>query len=89
MAPAVYLLLSLLFFPTVILADPFHIPVVRRRQANTARDWHQEANRLRARYGYATLPSPRSHPSNRRTVSGIPVLDQVNIVIVFFYIDSS
>ena len=83
MAPAVYFALVLLFFPTVILAEPLHIAVARRRPAT--RNWNQEANKLRKRYGYATIPS-KSHRSNRRgTVADIPVLDQVDIVIILFF----
>lgn len=86
--PAVYLALVLLFFSTVILAEPLHVPVSRRRHIEK-RNWNQEANRLRRRYGYLTGPSPQSFRSNKRAVAGIPILDQVNIVIVLFYINSS
>lgn len=84
MAPPVYLALVLLFFPTVIFAEPLHVPIARRRQIAT-RDWNQEANRLRKRYGYRQATSPPSHRSNRRGVADIPVFDQVDIVIVLFY----
>jgi cathepsin D len=72
MAPAIYFALVLLFIPTVILAEPVHIPIARRRPIKS-RDWNQEANNLRKRYGYPTSLSPFS---SRRAVSGIPVLDQ-------------
>jgi hypothetical protein len=85
MTPAIYLALVLLFIPNVILAEPLHIPVARRRQIKS-RDWNQEANKLRKRYGY---PIARSPFPSRRTVNEVPVLDQVDIVIVLFYTNSS
>jgi hypothetical protein len=83
MAPAVHLALALLIIPTVILADPLHIPIAHRQIKS--RDWNDEANKLRKRYGYSSVVRPRR---NRREVSGISVLDlpdsdEVNIFIVF------
>lgn len=85
MAPAIYFALILLFIPTVIIAEPVHMPIARRRPIKS-RDWNLEANRLRKRYGY---PSINSRLAGRGAVSGIPVLDQVHIVNVMFYIISS
>jgi hypothetical protein len=81
MAPAVHLALALLFFPALILSEPLHVPLTRRRQTKLI-NWTDEANRLRIRYGYPTATS-HSRRSNRRAVAGIPVFDQVDIVIVF------
>ena len=81
MAPAVYLALVLLFFPTVILAELLHVPVTRRQIKS--RDWNFEANRLRKRYGYPAS-IPLNHRTNSRAVVGIDVLDQVDTVIVLF-----
>lgn len=67
--------LALLFCPTIILADPLHVPI--RRRSPTKRDWKREANNIRAKYGYK--PSSPVHRSNRRgtgSVAGIPLLDQ-------------
>ena len=81
MAPlaVVHLALALLFFPTYILSEPLHVPLTRRRQTKLI-NWTDEANKIRLRYGY---PTATSHRSNSRAVVGIPVLDQVDIVIVF------
>jgi cathepsin D len=86
MAP-VYLALALLFFPTAIFSEPLHVPL-RRRQTLLKRDLNQEANKLRVKYGYQPVFS-LSHRSNRRAVAGIPLLDQVDIVIVSSYSNSS
>ena len=84
MAPAVRLALALalLFFPTVILSEPLHLPLTRRRQTKLI-NWTDEANKLRIRYGYPTATSPQSHRSSRHVVVGIPVLDQVDICYYF------
>ena len=81
MAPAVHLALALLLFPAFILSEPLHVPLARRQTRLI--NWTDEANKLRIRYGYPMAPSPLSHRSNRRAVAGVPVLDQVGIVIVF------
>ena len=85
MAPAVHLALALLLFSTVILAEPLHIPLTRRRQTRLI-NWTDEANKLRIKYGYPTASSSQSHRSNRRALAGIPVLDQVDIVYCFVFL---
>ena len=87
MAPALHLALALLFFPTVILSDSLHVPLTHRRQTKSIRDWADEANRLRRRYGYPTATPQSRHP-NSRAIAGIPMLDQVDIVIVIVHINS-
>lgn len=89
MAPTVFLVLLFLFLPNVILAESLHIPVARRRNIypKDSEYWARIADGLRIRYGYA--PSPPIHRSNRRAVGEIGVLDQVDIDIVLFYINSS
>ena len=79
MAPSFHLVLALLFFPTLILSELLHVPLIRRHPTNL--NLFDEANKIRKRYGYSTATS-RTHRSNRRAVAGIPILDQVNIVIV-------
>ena len=80
MAPAVHLVLALLFFPTLILSESLHVPLTRRHR--TKLNSFDEANKIRRRYGYPIATS-QSHRSNRRAVAGIPMNDQVDIVIVF------
>ena len=87
MAPGVHLTLTLalLFFPSLILSESLHVPLGHRRQTKLSGNWGDEANKIRRRYGYQTVPS-QSRRSNRRASSvGIPILDQVGIVIVFFF----
>ena len=83
MAPAIHLSLAFFFLPTLILSEPLHVSLTHRRQTKLIRDWACEANKIRKRYGYPTTTSP-SRRSNRRTAvtEGIPILDQVDIVIV-------
>ena len=88
MAPALHLALALLFFPTVILSDSLHLPLTLRRQTKSIRNWADEANRLRRRYGYPTATS-QSRRSNSREIAGIPILDQVDIVIVIDIVSST
>lgn len=80
MAPGVHLVLALLLLPTLILSEPIHVPITYRRRTKLTRDWTHEANIIRKRYGYQLATSRRS---KIRAVAGIPILDQVNIVIVF------
>ena len=82
MAPAIHLALALLFFPTLILSEPLHVPLARRRQTKLI-NWTDEANKIRTRYGYPPASSRSHHRSNSRAIAGIPVLDQVDIIIVF------
>jgi hypothetical protein len=84
MAPAIHLALALLLFPTLILSEPLHVPLTRRRQTKLT-NWTDQANKIRYRYGYP-LATSQSRRSNRRASAGIPVLDQVHIVIVFYFI---
>ena len=83
MAPTVHLALALLFFPTLILSEPLHVPLTHRRQTGLI-NWTDKANQIRIKYGYPTATS--QSPSNRRAVAGIPLLDQVGIVY-FFVLD--
>jgi hypothetical protein len=82
MAPAARLAFALLYFPTLILSEPVHVTLTHRRHSKSIRTWTDEANKLRRRYGYPIATS-QSRRSNRRAVVGIPMLDQVDIVIVF------
>ena len=86
MAPPVHLALALLFFPTLILSEPFHLPLTRRRHTELI-NWTDKANQIRIKYGYATA----SRRSSRRSVAGVPILDQVDIVffLFLFYFNSS
>ena len=87
MTPAVHLALILLFFPTLILSDsPFHVPLTHRRPTKSVRNWADEANRLRRRYGYNTTQSRRSYS---RAIQGIPILDQVDIDIDIVIVSST
>ena len=80
MAPAI-LALALLLFPAVILSEPLHVSLTRRRQTKLI-NWTDEANKLRLRYGYSIqVATSQSRRSNRRATAGIPVLDQVHIVV--------
>ena len=85
MTPAVHLALIFLFFPTLILSDSLHVPLTHRRQTKV-RNWADEANKIRRRYGYNTAQSRRS---NSRAIQGIPILDQVGIVIVIVIVSST
>jgi hypothetical protein len=86
MAPAIYFALVLLFVPTVILAEPVHIPIARRRPVKS-KNWNREANSIRKRYGYSTTIAPLS---GRQAAAQIPVLDQVHIFFIdMIYIISS
>lgn len=91
MPPALYLALLLLLFPSVILSEPVHVPLTRRRQ-NTANEffWHDAANNLRSKYGYPVVTS-QTRRSNRRAVGGVGILDQVDlqVVIVLSHFNSS
>ena len=89
MVPAVHLALALFFFPTLILSEPLHVPLTHRRHTKLIRDWTDEANNIRKRYGYPIATS-QSRRSSRREVAGIPLFDQVDIqvVIVFRFIST-
>lgn len=84
MAPALHLALAFLLFPTLILSEPLHVSLTHRRQTRSIGNWADEANKLRKRYGYATAPSHRRR-SSRRAAADIPILDQVDIVIVLCF----
>lgn len=84
MPPATYLVLVLLFSPAVILAEPFHVPLSRRHSLKVE-NLANAANNLRIKYGYQT-PTPQRRAA---AAAGIGLLDQVDIVIVLFYINSS
>ena len=79
MPPAVYLALLLLFFPTVILAEPIHVPITLLRRSALI-DWNAVADKLRIRYNY----SPISSLSKKRAVSGQQVFDQVEHYYYYF-----
>jgi hypothetical protein len=86
MQPAAYLALVLLFFPTVILAEPIHVPITRRHPTpRNSAGWGRVANNVRSKYGIPT----QTPLSIRRAVGAIAMDDQVDIVIVLFYINSS
>lgn len=81
MPPAVYFALLLLFSPTVILAEPVHVPLTRRLPSpGSERPWHDIANNLRSKYGYQTV-SPRTRRSSKRTVGGVAMIDQVDLQV--------
>lgn len=91
MPPAVYFALLLLFSPTVILAEPVHVPLTRRLPSpGSQRPWHDIANNLRSKYGYPVVTS-QTRRSNRRAVGGVGILDQVDlqVVIVLSHFNSS
>ena len=82
-----YLALALLFLPSIILADPLHIPLSRRHQQS--RDYNAIAERMRTKYSRSL--NSYQHRSNRRaTVNGISIFDQVNQLSLLpsFYINS-
>ena len=84
MAPAIRLALALLFFPALILSEPFHVPLSRRRQTKLM-NWAHEANKLRHKYGYSTPLAPSQiYRSNRRATADIPMLDLVHIFLCYF-----
>ena len=84
MAPGVHLVLALLLLlPTPILSEPLHVPITYRRHTKLIRDWTNEANNIRKRYGYP-IATPKRR-SNRRAAAGIPILDQVDIIVFDFY----
>ena len=81
MPPAVYFALLLLFSPTVILAEPVHVPLTRRLPSpGSQRPWHDIANNLRSKYGYQTV-SPHTRRSSKRTVGGVAMIDQVDLQV--------
>jgi len=63
------------FFPTLILSESLHVPLTYRRQTKSIRNWADEANKLRRRYGYSMATS-ESRRSSSRAIVGIPTLDQ-------------
>ena len=94
MAPALHLALALLFSPTLILSDSLHVPLTHRRQTKLTvigltKQTRLNKRRLRRRYDYPTASATsESRCSNSREIAGIPMLDQVDIVIdsdIFFY----
>ena len=85
MAPAIRLALTLLLFPALILSEPLHVPLSRRRQTKVM-NWAHEANNLRHKYGYLIPPS-QIYRSNRRATADIPMLDQVHIFLCYFVLN--
>jgi cathepsin D len=80
---AIRLVLALLLFPTIILAEPvnirreaIHIPISRRslQTSNGKLDVNAEAKRLRAKYRRPNSDSGAQ--SNKRSVAGLSILDQ-------------
>jgi len=53
-------------------AEPFHIPLVKKRDPFPARDWGVAADALRTKYGI-----PNSSPSKRQNTAAVPVINQV------------
>ena len=88
MAPAV-LALVLFFLPTLILSETLHVPLTHRRQTKSIRDWADEANKLRKRYGYSSATSQSRRSNRRDAVADIPLLfDQVDIFYCFCFIST-
>ena len=88
MAPAIRLALALLLVPALILSEPLHVPLSRRRRTHSM-NWVHEANRMRLKYGYS-IPTSQSHRSNRRaTADNIPIFDEVHIFIYLFCFKST
>ena len=84
MAPAIRLALALLLFPALILSEPLHVPLSRRRQTKLM-NWAHEANKLRHKYGYLIPLAPSQiYVSNRRATADIPMLDLVHIFLCYF-----
>ena len=89
MAPAIRLALALLLLPALILSEPLHVPLSRRRQTKAmTRNWAHEANKLRQKYGYAIIHS-QTYRSNRRATadSDIPIFDQVHIFLCYYVLN--
>ena len=89
MAPAIYLALFLLFFPTVILAETRRVTVPLTRWRKEGWNHTLAANNIRQRYGHGPT-FLQSRRSNRRAESVTqPIQVEVDTVIVLFYFNSS
>lgn len=78
-------LLILSVVPSVVTADPIHIPVTRRSRAGP-RDinyYAAAADRLRAKYGFPTSNNKRnvlnSRLGSRASSAGISIVNQVRL----------
>jgi len=71
MAP-LHLFLPALLCLSSVSADPFHIPLVRRRDPISVEEYGIAADALRIKYGY-----PHSSTSKRQNPATIPVINQV------------
>ena len=69
--------LSLVALSCLILAgaEPFHIPLVRRREPLTIEDYVNAGNALRYKYGHTYSPSKRQNTDT------IPLVNQVILVL--------
>ena len=56
-------------------AEPFHVPLMRRREPLSIEDYANAGNALRIKYGYT------SSPSKRQNTATIPIIDQVSITL--------
>jgi len=52
-------------------AEPFHVPLMRRREPLSIEDYVNAGNALRIKYGYV------NSPSKRQNTATIPIVDQV------------
>ena len=52
-------------------AEPFHVPLVRKRNPTSVEDYANAANALRIKYGYTRSPS------KRQNAAAIPITNQV------------
>lgn len=68
----IYLSLVVLSCLSFAGAEPFHIPLVRRRDPISVEEWGIAADALRNKYGY-----PHSSPSKRQDTAAIPIINQV------------
>jgi hypothetical protein len=74
-------LLIALALSTLVLADPIHVPITRRKPARVL-DINKEAVRLRQKYEQSSASSRSINSSRKRrraALESIPIIDQVSV----------
>ena len=75
-----HLVLALLLFPTIILAEPVHIPISHRSSSSSKLDINAEAKRLRTKYRRPVSDSG-AQPNKRTAVAGTSISYQVFLTL--------
>jgi len=87
MAPLALTLPFLIFLGlSLAQAEPIHIPLTRRSNVARAFSPTDEANKLRSKYGFGTVPVRRAPQGRRAASAGVPIINQVILALNAFLV---